>query len=428
MSAITDELQAEYDRLNADQKKAVDTLDGPVLVVAGPGTGKTQLLALRAVNILREKDVSPANILCLTYTDAGVRAMTSRLIKFIGRDAYGIPVSTFHSLASSLRSQYPEYFARGPFSKLITSLQAAQLVDRLLKELPIGDSLPQNIHNGVHGGLNAMKDFITSFKHSGLKPEQLRAIMQQNLGYLEFLTQKTEFFALVNKGTGGTAKKKREVLAELEDLVARAPSLAPSELTRPLVTTPGIYTPYAAHLERLFAQTELIEPEGGKTTGFQDLRRRLLEKDDDGEWCAFRDVAVCAKALSALGVYERYQEYLSDNGLHDYDDMILDALAAIEGSPRLKGILQEQYRYIQVDEFQDTNGVQMRLVDLLTDANPLPNVLVVGDDDQAIMRFQGASVEYIRQFEGHYSRVCRCVLKTNYRSTPSLVELGQTVA
>ncbi|MDR2106273.1 MAG: ATP-dependent helicase [Coriobacteriales bacterium] len=425
MSAITDELQAEYDRLNADQKKAVDTLDGPVLVVAGPGTGKTQLLALRAVNILREKDVSPANILCLTYTDAGVRAMTGRLIKFIGRDAYGISVSTFHGLAENIRAQYPEYFARGPFSQPITNLQAAQLVDRLLRELPISDPLFQNPYNGVHGGLNAMKDFITSFKRSGLEPSQLRAITQQSLGYLEFLTQETEFFALVNRGT---SKEKREVLAELESLITRAPSLAPRELTRPLVMTPGVYTPYATYLERLFSQTELIEPQGGKTTGFQDLRKRLLEKDDDGEWCAFKDVAVCAKTLSALGVYARYQEYLSDNGLYDYDDMILDALAAIEGSPRLKGILQEQYRYIQVDEFQDTNGVQMRLVDLLTDASPLPNVLVVGDDDQAIMRFQGASVEYIRQFEEHYSRVCRCVLKTNYRSTPSLVELGQTVA
>ena len=83
--------------LNDRQREAVEHLEGPLLVVAGPGTGKTQLLSLRAANILATRDVQPQNILCLTYTDAGVEAMRHRLVGLVGRDAYGIEVSTFHS-------------------------------------------------------------------------------------------------------------------------------------------------------------------------------------------------------------------------------------------------------------------------------------------------------------------------------------------
>src|SRR5687767_12029240 len=87
----------QYEKLNTEQRKAVDSIEGPVMVIAGPGTGKTQILAARIGKILLETDVLPHNILCLTYTDAGVVAMRRRLLKFIGADAYRVNIFTFHA-------------------------------------------------------------------------------------------------------------------------------------------------------------------------------------------------------------------------------------------------------------------------------------------------------------------------------------------
>ncbi|MDR2196423.1 MAG: ATP-dependent helicase [Coriobacteriales bacterium] len=411
-------------RPNEEQQQAISALDGPVLVIAGPGTGKTQLLSLRAVNILRERDIAPRNLLCLTYTDAGARAMIRRLVAFMGSEAYGITVSTFHSFAAGIRARYPEYFSRSAFATPITSLQSAQLIDRLLRELPVDDPLYANPYQGVHVGLRHMQSFIAAFKRSGLAPEQFRAIMQQNLDYMVFLTQKTELFALVE---GGTSKDKAHILPKLQSLIAHAPQIAPAELTRPVLDTPGIYLPYAQYLAQLFERTELIDSEGKNTKGFQELRDRLFPRDST-KLRYFADERICKKAFSAIALYEAYQQQLTERGLYDYDDMILDATWAIEHSAELKYRLQDQYRYLQVDEFQDTNGAQMRLIDLLCEGTARPNLLVVGDDDQAIMRFQGASVSYIKQFEDRYDTVRRIVLKKNYRSRPSLVDLGQKVA
>ena len=86
-----------YNSLNEQQKKAVDTIEGPVMVIAGPGTGKTQILGARIGRILIDTDTQPENILCLTYTDAGVVAMRKRLLKFIGPDAYKVNIYTFHA-------------------------------------------------------------------------------------------------------------------------------------------------------------------------------------------------------------------------------------------------------------------------------------------------------------------------------------------
>jgi DNA helicase-2/ATP-dependent DNA helicase PcrA len=87
-----------YAGLNARQKQAVDAIDGPVMVIAGPGTGKTQILAARIMNIRQQTDTAPENILCLTFTDAGSTAMQKRLMKFMGNDAYRVNIHTFHSL------------------------------------------------------------------------------------------------------------------------------------------------------------------------------------------------------------------------------------------------------------------------------------------------------------------------------------------
>src|SRR5271170_3903387 len=92
----------EYEKLNQQQRVAVDTIDGPVMVIAGPGTGKTQILAARIGKILLETDALPENILCLTYTDAGTIAMRKRLQQFIGPDAYKVNIYTFHAFCNDI--------------------------------------------------------------------------------------------------------------------------------------------------------------------------------------------------------------------------------------------------------------------------------------------------------------------------------------
>src|SRR6476620_3061060 len=100
------DFEGRYKKLNAAQKLAVDTIEGPVMVIAGPGTGKTELLSMRAANILRQTDVLAENILCLTFTEAGSIAMKKRLTGIIGRDAYKVSIFTFHAFGTEIMNRY----------------------------------------------------------------------------------------------------------------------------------------------------------------------------------------------------------------------------------------------------------------------------------------------------------------------------------
>ena len=104
------DFNTEYQKLNEKQRHAVDTIDGPVMVIAGAGTGKTQTIALRIANILTKTQTNPSSILCLTFTDTGVNAMRSRLIKIIGSTAYSVRLHTFHSFCNEIILSHPENF------------------------------------------------------------------------------------------------------------------------------------------------------------------------------------------------------------------------------------------------------------------------------------------------------------------------------
>src|SRR4030095_8035861 len=99
---LEEKFKEEFEKLNPQQRKAVDTIEGPVMVIAGPGTGKTQILAARIGKILLDTDALPENILCLTYTDAGTIAMRRRLLQFIGADAYKVNIYTFHAFCNDI--------------------------------------------------------------------------------------------------------------------------------------------------------------------------------------------------------------------------------------------------------------------------------------------------------------------------------------
>jgi DNA helicase-2/ATP-dependent DNA helicase PcrA len=127
----------EYERLNEKQKLAVDHIEGPVMVIAGPGTGKTQILASRIGKILLETDALPQNILCLTYTDAGVVAMRKRLLKFIGPDAYKVNIYTYHAFCNDVIQENLSQFEKTALDPL-SDLEKIELFKELI------DSFPKN--------------------------------------------------------------------------------------------------------------------------------------------------------------------------------------------------------------------------------------------------------------------------------------------
>ena len=141
------EFTQRYKNLNTEQKKAVDTIEGPVLVVAGPGTGKTEILTLRIANILQKTDTQPENILALTFTDAGAGNMRRRLSQLIGSYAYRVVISTFHSFCNDVIKTYPEYFPTIIGSSHVTEVEAlgilADLITRMTLDIlrPWGEPL-----------------------------------------------------------------------------------------------------------------------------------------------------------------------------------------------------------------------------------------------------------------------------------------------
>lgn len=121
-----------YERLNAEQKKAVDTIEGPVMVIAGPGTGKTQILTLRIANILQCTDTQPESILALTFTESGARAMRERLASYIGASAYRVAIHTFHEFAGMLMRRYPDAYDRAVGARPISDLEKITLIESIL--------------------------------------------------------------------------------------------------------------------------------------------------------------------------------------------------------------------------------------------------------------------------------------------------------
>ncbi|MEM6772510.1 MAG: UvrD-helicase domain-containing protein, partial [Bacteroidota bacterium] len=135
----------ELDRLNAAQRAAVERIDGPVMVLAGPGTGKTHLLAARIGNILTETDTGAHNILCLTFTEAGVKAMRERLLQFIGPEAHRIGIFTFHGFCNNLIQQNLQYFGKLDLEP-VSELEQIRIIRELLDELEQDTPLRQGYH------------------------------------------------------------------------------------------------------------------------------------------------------------------------------------------------------------------------------------------------------------------------------------------
>lgn len=127
------EFDALYGVLNPPQRKAVDTIEGPVMVIAGPGTGKTTILTLRIANILRQTDTAPESILALTFTDSGAYAMRSKLLEIIGPTAYRVAIHTFHGFAAQVIEQFPDYFPRIIGSRIVSDALQLKIIGQIIR-------------------------------------------------------------------------------------------------------------------------------------------------------------------------------------------------------------------------------------------------------------------------------------------------------
>jgi len=131
---VTVAFESAYKKLNPTQKKAVDTIEGPVLVMAGPGTGKTQVLTVRIANILKETDADPGSILALTFTEAAAKEMKERLVQLIGKDGYHVKIGTFHAFCADIISENPERFSRTRGLQNASELEKIQVFKEILEK------------------------------------------------------------------------------------------------------------------------------------------------------------------------------------------------------------------------------------------------------------------------------------------------------
>jgi len=178
----------EYKRLNDRQRQAVDTIEGPVMVIAGPGTGKTQILASRIGKILLETDASPGSILCLTYTDAGVVAMRKRLLQFIGPDAYKVNICTFHAFCNDVIQENLSLFEKTALDP-ISDLEKIQLFKALIDTFPKNHPL-KRYRGDVYFEIKNLQSLFSTMKREGWTPS---FINQRIDAYLEDLPNREEF-------------------------------------------------------------------------------------------------------------------------------------------------------------------------------------------------------------------------------------------
>jgi len=320
-----------YGALNVAQKQAVDTIDGPVMVIAGPGTGKTQILTLRIANILLQTDSAPQNILALTFTESGARAMRERLVTLIGETAYDVAIYTFHGFADSLIQKYPEAYPSIIGGRAASDIERLQIIEAILND--------------------------TSFK--ALRPS----------GDITFYVQ--------------------PILRAIQTL--KQEYISPDRLAESIVVQ-----------EETLASIEQYHQKGahkGKERG--EYKDALKHLERNRELCQ---------------VYRLYEAALRADKLYDFDDMITKTVEALTSNEDMLRDLQEQFHYVLADEHQDVNGSQNKILELLVNFHDKPNLFVVGDEKQAIYRFQGASLDNFLYFESTFGETKTISLTDNYRS------------
>jgi DNA helicase-2/ATP-dependent DNA helicase PcrA len=403
-----------YKSLNKAQKEAVDSIDGPVMVVAGPGTGKTQLLATRAANILKkDSTLLPTNILCLTFTESGQVAMQRRLIELMGETGAHVAVHTFHSFGTEIINTYPQYFYLGDNYSPADDLATHEIISDILKTLPYKNPLSTQ-NQGEFVYLSDIKDILSKLKKAAINPKQLRLLAMDLYSFSKYC--EPELFKLfdVERFVGSKDIKRSAFLLDFATKYKQ-----PDLNVKNFKPISNIFIDTFGEIIQEALDTNSTKPINNfKKDWFSKDKGRLINKQLNN----------AEKLLALTDIYEQYQKDLYKHRLFDYDDMIMRVVEVLEKQGDLAYELQEQYQYFLVDEFQDTNDGQMRLLTALTE-HPVnegrPNILVVGDDDQAIYAFQGAELSNILNFFDSYKDVKLITLKDNYRSDRKILSASR---
>jgi DNA helicase-2/ATP-dependent DNA helicase PcrA len=337
--------ESRYRSLNPEQLRAVDTIEGPVMVIAGPGTGKTEILTMRVAHILRKTGIAPERVLALTFTESGATAMRRRLVELVGADAYRVEISTFHGFANRIIRDYPDYFPTIIGAASITEIEQVSILGGLIDALP---------------GLRDLRPFGDRYYHLHSILAAINELKQQ-----------------------GIVPERFAVLA-------------------------------AEAKEQFYANPDLVNQSGkfeGKMKGKYVTQAKRV-----------------ARNLELADIYAEYQKALASARQYDYSDMIMYVALALESDMELRQVLQDAYEYFLVDEHQDTNDAQNRIIELIVGERERPNLFIVGDEKQAIYRFQGASSENFHYFRERYKNVTLISLINNYRSTQAILDAAHGVS
>ncbi|RKW53118.1 MAG: ATP-dependent DNA helicase PcrA [Lachnospiraceae bacterium] len=291
-----------YDKLNDKQKQAVFTTEGPVLLLAGAGSGKTGVLMHRIAYLIEEKHIDPYNIMAITFTNKAAKEMKERIGKLIGEEGNFVWVMTFHSSCVRFLRRFIDRIGFDNSFTIYDSDDQRTLMKKIFKEYDINSKV----------------------------------------------------------------YKERAVLNAISN-----------------------------------CKNELMSP--------SEYMKSAIDSYEKG--------------LARL--YELYQSALKKNNALDFDDLICRSVELFEKCPEVLDYYQNRFRYIMVDEYQDTNTAQFRLIYLL--AQKYKNICVVGDDDQSIYKFRGANIENILSFEERLENVNLIKLEQNYRSTGNILDAANAV-
>ena len=307
--------------LTAQQREAIEHEKGPLLIIAGAGTGKTLVITHRIAHLILTQTARPEEILALTFTEKAAHEMEERLDTLVPMGSFGYHISTFHSFG-----------------------------ERVLRE------------HGLAMGLTSDFQVLS-------RPEQV----------IFFLDHLFEFELDYYRPLGNPTKHVEAILT----LISRAKDedVGPEE--------------YLAFAERL---------------------ERLARKKPDDKNLAER----AQQQMELARTYGTYQRLLGKEGRVDFGDLVLLPLHLFRTHPMILQRYQERFRFILVDEFQDTNYTQFELVRLLAQRHQ--NIVVVGDDDQSIYKFRGAAISNILNFMEHYPEARQVVLTENHRSTQTILD------
>jgi len=326
-----------FKKLNREQKEAVIYGEGPLMVVAGAGTGKTTVLTNRIVYLIERKNVKPEEILALTFTEKAAQEMQDRVEGLLPFGYYDFWISTFHSFA-----------------------------DKILKTHGLAIGIP------------------TDYKL--LEQTGSWIMVRKNFGKFNFLKE--------YRPLGNPTKFIHALISHFNHCKTEG-------------IYPEHYREYAETLKVSFDDIPLKKNKKKKISENNEEELKLAER---------------ARIEELAMAYETYQQLLLDNSCLDFGDLINYAIKLLEKKPEVLEKLRKQFKYVLIDEFQDTNWVQYDLVKKI--ASPRNNINVFADDDQSIFSFQGASFNNVLRFKKDFPESKDVVLVQNYRSPQNVLDLA----